>query len=235
VSSDGYTNLPNSALPDGRLSWKAWGIYVYLLTRPPGWVIRPADLRNRSQDGEKSVYAGLRELVKVGLLETRYVSVEGKPAKRFVWPAERDAENRRDDSERDAENRHDENRHDENRHVLVTTEGIATTESVLTTEERTNDHALRGRARATTPQLRAAEDYMRLAAMDDYEIAEELATLESLSSQERYDAIGYHRDMAMASMRRWGADALTAEEYARLSPRGRELFDAAVAREAAPA
>ncbi|MGN6199114.1 hypothetical protein [Humibacter sp.] len=96
-----------------------------------------------------------------------------------------------------------------------------------------NDHASRGRARVTGHQLTTAEDYLRLSGMDDHAIADELATLESLSSQERYDAIGYHRDMAMAYLGRWGADALTAEDYAQLSPRGRELHDAAVAREAA--
>lgn len=64
-----FTMVPNSVIcSDPRLSWKAKGIYTYLLSRPHGWEMRLADLVNRSKDGRESTVAGLRELEDAGLI-----------------------------------------------------------------------------------------------------------------------------------------------------------------------
>jgi hypothetical protein len=48
---------------DKNLSWKAKGIFSYLISRPDGWEINMSDLRDRSIDGVDSIYSGLDELL----------------------------------------------------------------------------------------------------------------------------------------------------------------------------
>jgi hypothetical protein len=54
------------ALNDKRLSWKAKGIIAYLLSKPPDWQVRLADLVKHARDGEESVRTGLDELRRFG-------------------------------------------------------------------------------------------------------------------------------------------------------------------------
>lgn len=55
-------------LNDDRLSFKAKGILVYLLSKPNNWKVSVADLVKRSKEQEKSVRAGLKELTEYGYL-----------------------------------------------------------------------------------------------------------------------------------------------------------------------
>ncbi|GAF80863.1 unnamed protein product, partial [marine sediment metagenome] len=54
---------------DQRLSWKAKGLHIYLMTRPPGWKIRHKDLENRAQDGKSSLQTAVNELRECGYLK----------------------------------------------------------------------------------------------------------------------------------------------------------------------
>ena len=55
------------------LSWKAKGLWVYLISRPPGWKMHFSDLVNRSKDGRDAVTAGLKELREKGYLAYEYL------------------------------------------------------------------------------------------------------------------------------------------------------------------
>lgn len=74
-----FSTICLSATEDPRLSWKAKGLHTYLISRPPGWVIRLADLLRRSLDGKASLLAGVAELKVNGFMRiTRKKDEKGK-------------------------------------------------------------------------------------------------------------------------------------------------------------
>lgn len=64
-----FTVVPNIILKDKRLSWKAKGIFMQILSLPEGWDFSVAGLSQLVQDGEKATNAGIHELVEAGYLE----------------------------------------------------------------------------------------------------------------------------------------------------------------------
>lgn len=64
-----YSVISNAILEDKRLSYKAKGILVYLLTKPNDWKARIRDISNNSTDGRDSVLSGIRELKECGYIE----------------------------------------------------------------------------------------------------------------------------------------------------------------------
>lgn len=66
-----YVMLNKTALEDSNLSFKAKGIFAYLMSKPDNWKCQVKDLENNSADGRDSVRSGLRELRKHGYLIKR--------------------------------------------------------------------------------------------------------------------------------------------------------------------
>jgi len=60
--------LDKRIFSDVNLSWKSKGILSYLLSKPDNWRVMIVDLVKQSSDGEKAVYSGLAELIKVGYI-----------------------------------------------------------------------------------------------------------------------------------------------------------------------
>lgn len=66
ITSD-FTQIPNAALRDMRLSWKARGLLAYLLSHTDdGFSIDADRLALRGPDGRHAILAGLKELVTAG-------------------------------------------------------------------------------------------------------------------------------------------------------------------------
>lgn len=66
----GFTQVPNAALRDERLSYKARGIHANLLSNSDtGWLESADTLAEKSPDGRHAVRTGLQELVKYGYIE----------------------------------------------------------------------------------------------------------------------------------------------------------------------
>lgn len=65
-----YTVLSNSVIRDERLSWKARGIFAYLMSLPDDWSFRQVEIVKHSPDGRAALRAGLKELQKY-----KYLSV----------------------------------------------------------------------------------------------------------------------------------------------------------------
>ena len=66
---DNFTTVHNNLILDEKLSWKAKGLLIYMLSRPTGWKYKSAEIAKNSTDGRDSVRNGLKELV-----ENRYIS-----------------------------------------------------------------------------------------------------------------------------------------------------------------
>ena len=64
-----YVMIDKRISEDSRLSWKAKGIMLYLLSRPNDWAINLVDVEKQSTDGRDSVQSGVNELIALGYLE----------------------------------------------------------------------------------------------------------------------------------------------------------------------
>ena len=63
-----YTVINNTVLKDERLSWKAKGLFCYLLSLPEDWNICLNDLKNRAKDGIDGLKSAIKELKEYGYL-----------------------------------------------------------------------------------------------------------------------------------------------------------------------
>jgi hypothetical protein len=64
----GYTIIMNSIINYPGLSWKAKGIYQFLVSKPDNWDFDTKRIAANSTDGRDATSTGLKELEKVGLL-----------------------------------------------------------------------------------------------------------------------------------------------------------------------
>ncbi|WP_191980795.1 transcriptional regulator [Clostridium haemolyticum] len=71
-----YVVLNNTALNDEHLSFKAKGIFAYLMSKPDNWKCQITDLKNHAKDGTDSIRAGLRELREHGYMIKRPIKNE---------------------------------------------------------------------------------------------------------------------------------------------------------------
>lgn len=63
-----YAQIDKSAINDTRLTWKAKGILVYLLSKPEDWTVNIKDIVNHANDGRDAVYNGIKELIAAGYI-----------------------------------------------------------------------------------------------------------------------------------------------------------------------
>ncbi|MEW2000802.1 hypothetical protein ACFWFH_34295 [Streptomyces coelicoflavus] len=68
MAADQFTQIANGLFRDGRLSYRAKGIFGYVSTHRSGWQVRIADLVRLGPDRRDAVGAGLRELEAYGYL-----------------------------------------------------------------------------------------------------------------------------------------------------------------------
>ena len=66
-----FARIDNAVLQDKRLSFRARGILVYVLSMPTDWAHSAERLANVSPDGKDSIRGALRELAKFGYAELR--------------------------------------------------------------------------------------------------------------------------------------------------------------------
>lgn len=93
-----YTVLDNTFLKDKELSWKAKGLFAYILSLPDDWKIYLTELQEHATDGETSVRTAVQELIDLGyLIATRERNSQGLWAgysyeviENPRWPGKRD-------------------------------------------------------------------------------------------------------------------------------------------------
>jgi hypothetical protein len=59
-------SIDNGLFENPSLSWRAKGLLGYLLSRPPDWEVRIADLISRCPEGRDTIYSIVKELQKAG-------------------------------------------------------------------------------------------------------------------------------------------------------------------------
>lgn len=75
---DRYVVMEKTGLEDPRLSFKAKGLLAYLLAKPNEWQVKVKALAKVGPDGERAVYAALRELLEAGYAERTQTREGGK-------------------------------------------------------------------------------------------------------------------------------------------------------------
>ena len=73
-----YACIDKVPINDKRLTWKARGVLLYLLSKPDDWRVIIADLINQSPQGESAVRSAIRELRKAGYIRREVVREKGK-------------------------------------------------------------------------------------------------------------------------------------------------------------
>lgn len=64
-----FTTIDNAFLNNEKLSWKAKGLFAYMLSKPNDWKFNEKHLQKLSKDGKKSLSTTLHELQDNGYLE----------------------------------------------------------------------------------------------------------------------------------------------------------------------
>lgn len=63
-----FVQMHKFPINDKRLSWKAKGILLYLLSKPNDWQVYEVDIVKHGDDGKTSVSSGIKELMKCGYI-----------------------------------------------------------------------------------------------------------------------------------------------------------------------
>lgn len=73
-----YIMINKFGIYDNRLSYKAKGILVYLLSRPDNWIFYEDEIVSHSSDGKDSVRSGIKELINYGYITRQKKREAGK-------------------------------------------------------------------------------------------------------------------------------------------------------------
>jgi hypothetical protein len=80
-----YSLIDNVGLRDSVLSFKATGLWAFLISHPPDWQVNVNHLVNAKADGRDSVLSGLCELYEEGyLLYLKWRSTDGTFSSRYI-------------------------------------------------------------------------------------------------------------------------------------------------------
>jgi len=74
-----YTVIDNTSINDKRISAKAKGILLYLISKPDNWYVTLPNLVSSFTDGTRSIRTGIKELIKFGYISrSHYRSDNGQ-------------------------------------------------------------------------------------------------------------------------------------------------------------
>ena len=82
---DNYTQIPNAWVRDERLSYKARGVLVELMSHRPGWSVSVASMSERGKDGKDAIKSAIRELEAVGYLQREQTRTDGNRFGETNW------------------------------------------------------------------------------------------------------------------------------------------------------
>lgn len=81
---DPFARVPKDVLNDENLSWRAKGIFSYIIGKPAGWTILVQDIWKKGKEGRDAVRNALQELRREGYADLVTVYKDGR-ADGKVW------------------------------------------------------------------------------------------------------------------------------------------------------
>jgi len=82
---DNYTRVPNEIVNDKRLTWKARGIFLYLMSKPDDWQFYVDEIGQWATDGKTALNTGLKELEEFGYLLRKKRIDEQRKFAGWLW------------------------------------------------------------------------------------------------------------------------------------------------------
>ena len=67
--TSGFTIVPNEALNDSKLSFRAKGVYAFLRSKPDNWEFRMSNIILSSTEGRDAIRAAIKELETAGYVK----------------------------------------------------------------------------------------------------------------------------------------------------------------------
>jgi len=64
-----FTQISNAVLYSPNLSFKAKGLYAYMLAKPDGWNFSARRIAEETKEAEKSIRGSIKELIDIGLIK----------------------------------------------------------------------------------------------------------------------------------------------------------------------
>jgi len=119
-----FSIISNIPLNDKSISFKAKGIWAYLMSKPEDWEVRVSNLINTSTEGRDAIYSGIKELVEAGYMNKIQHRDESGKMTGMEYQVFEDPMNR--PSEPVTENPDSDNRDSDNRTQLKTDNKIKT-------------------------------------------------------------------------------------------------------------
>jgi len=73
-----FTQVPNEIINDERVSLKAKGLYLYMVSKPDNWEFSMSGIASQNKDGREAVSNIIKELIKFGYLIEHKNRINGK-------------------------------------------------------------------------------------------------------------------------------------------------------------
>jgi len=85
IDADPFARIDKVPINDPKISYKALGILVYVLSKPDGWEVNITDLENHATDKDKAIRSGIAELLKYKYCQrVKIVDPETKRIKKWL-------------------------------------------------------------------------------------------------------------------------------------------------------
>jgi hypothetical protein len=76
--TENYSIIHNECLKDFTISWRAKGLYAYMMTLPNGWNIRRGEIFNHAIEGKDAANKAFNELIQKGYIKKVFIREKGK-------------------------------------------------------------------------------------------------------------------------------------------------------------
>jgi hypothetical protein len=76
--TENYSIIHNECLKDFTISWRAKGLYAYMMTLPNGWNIRRSEIFNHATEGKDAANKAFNELIQKGYIKKVFIREKGK-------------------------------------------------------------------------------------------------------------------------------------------------------------
>ena len=76
--TENHSIIHNECLKDPNITWRAKGLYAYMMTLPNGWIIRRSEIFNHGLEGKDASNTAFNELITKGYLKKEFIRDKGK-------------------------------------------------------------------------------------------------------------------------------------------------------------